>query len=115
MRRLWQVADARRVPLRTIIAAVVVVGGAYLAGKLVYRLRDVFLLFLVAGFIALLLNPIVVILQRYVVRRRGFAVLIVTLMALLAFLGLAVAFGYPMVGAITPFADKPPSSGASVQ
>jgi predicted PurR-regulated permease PerM len=115
MRRLWHGADARRVPLRTIIAAVLVVGGAYLAGKLVYRLRDVFLLFLVAGFIALLLNPIVTLLQRYVVRRRGFAVLIVTMVALLAFLGLAVAFGYPMVGAITHLADKLPSYVASVQ
>ena len=115
MRRLWHGADARRVPLRTIIAAVVVVGGAYLAGKLVYRLRDVLLLFLVAGFIALLLNPIVVLLQRYVVRRRGFAVLIVTMVALLAFLGLAVAFGYPLVGAITHLADKLPSYVASVQ
>jgi predicted PurR-regulated permease PerM len=115
MRRLWHGADARRVPLRTIIAAVVVVGGAYLAGKLVYRLRDVFLLFLVSGFIALLLNPVVALLQRYVVRRRGFAVLIVTMVALLAFLGLAVAFGYPLVGAITHLADKLPSYVASVQ
>jgi predicted PurR-regulated permease PerM len=115
MRRLWHGADARRVPLRTIIAAVVVVGGAYLAGKLVYRLRDVFLLFLVSGFIALLLNPVVTLLQRYVVRRRGFAVLVVTMVALLAFLGLAVAFGYPLVGAITHLADKLPSYVASVQ
>jgi predicted PurR-regulated permease PerM len=115
MRRLWHGADVRRVPLRTIFAAVVVVGGAYLAGKLVYRLRDVFLLFLVAGFIALLLNPVVMLLQRYVVRRRGFAVLIVTMVALLAFLGLAVAFGYPLVNAITHLADKLPSYVASVQ
>jgi predicted PurR-regulated permease PerM len=115
MRRLWRGADAHRVPLRTIIAAVVVVGGAYLAGKLVYRLRDVLLLFLVAGFIALLLNPIVTLLQRYVVRRRGFAVFIVTLVALLAFLGLAVAFGYPLVNAITHLANKLPSYVASVQ
>jgi predicted PurR-regulated permease PerM len=41
----------------------------YLAGKLVYRLRDVILLMVVAGFIALILNPFVVYVQRWVPRR----------------------------------------------
>jgi predicted PurR-regulated permease PerM len=115
MRRLWQGADSRRVPLRTIVVAVLVVGAAYLAGKLVYRLRDIFLLFLVAGFIALLLNPAVRLLQRYVVRRRGLAVLVVTMAALFVFLGLAVAFGYPLVNAITNLADRLPDYVASAQ
>jgi len=115
LRRLWRGADDRGVPLRTIIVAVLVVAVAYLAGKLVYRLRDVFLLFLVAGFIALLLNPIVVLLQRSGLRRRGLAVLVVTLAALLVFLGLLVAFGYPLVNAITDFANKLPSYIASAQ
>jgi predicted PurR-regulated permease PerM len=115
MRRLWQGADSRKVPLRTIVAAVLVVGAAYLAGKLVYRLRDVFLLFLVAGFIALLLNPVVTLLQRYVVRRRGLAVLLVSVVALIVFLGLAAAFGYPLVNAITDLADKLPSYVTSAQ
>src|SRR5215469_8433220 len=84
MRRLWRGADTSGVPLRTIIAAVVVVAVAYLGALLVYRLRNVFLLFMVAGFIALLLNPAVTLLQRTMVRRRGFAVLAVTLVALLA-------------------------------
>ncbi|MGD0559441.1 MAG: hypothetical protein ABSA93_31270, partial [Streptosporangiaceae bacterium] len=66
MSRLWAAADRRKVPLRTIVVAVVVVGVAFLAGKLVYRLRDVMLLIVVAGFIALLLNPLVVMLQRHV-------------------------------------------------
>jgi hypothetical protein len=35
------------------------VGAVYLAGKLACRLRDVLLLILVAGFVALLLNPLV--------------------------------------------------------
>jgi predicted PurR-regulated permease PerM len=115
MRRLWRGADNRGVPLRTIIAAVVVVAVAYLAALLVYRLRSVFLLFMVAGFIALLLNPAVVVLQRTIVRRRGFAVLVVTLVALLAFLGLLVAFGYPLVNGITSLADKLPGYVASAQ
>jgi predicted PurR-regulated permease PerM len=113
--RLWKAADLRGVPLRTIIVAVVVVGLAYLAGKLVYRLRDVVLLLLVAGFVALILNPLVVVLERRVVKRRGAAVAIVTLVTVLIFLGLAVAFGYPLVGAVTHLADQLPSYVASAE
>jgi len=113
--RLWKAADARRVPLRTIVVAVVVVVLFFLAGKLVYRLRDVVLLVVVSGFIAILLNPLVLILQRYVVRRRGFAVSIVTLLAVAAFLGLAFLFGYPLVNATTHFANRLPEYVASVQ
>lgn len=113
MARLWQAADRRGVPLRTIVAAVLVIGACYLAAKLVYRLRDVMLLLLVAGFIALILNPLVLLLQRYVVHRRGLAVTLVTAAALVVFLGLAVAFGYPLVNAITHLADRLPSYVAS--
>ena len=115
MARLWHAADLRRVPLRTIITAVVVVAVFYLAGKLVYRLRDVVLLVLVAGFVAVILNPLVLILQRSVVKRRGFAVLLVTLLAVLVFLGLALTFGWPLVNATTHLANKLPSYVASVQ
>ena len=75
--RLWDAAELRKVPLRTIIAAILAVAFFFLAGKLIYRLRDVVLLLLVAGFLALILNPLVLVLQRYVVRRRGFAVTLV--------------------------------------
>jgi predicted PurR-regulated permease PerM len=115
MSRLWAAADRRKVPLRTIVVAVVVVGVAFLAGKLVYRLRDVMLLIVVAGFIALLLNPLVVMLQRHVVARRGLAVTIVGVWTLLVFAGLSLAFGYPLVGAITHLADRLPSYVASAQ
>jgi hypothetical protein len=57
-------AAAHGVPLATIIVSVAVVSGTYLAGKLIYRLRDMVLLMVVAGFIALLLNPLVLYLQR---------------------------------------------------
>jgi predicted PurR-regulated permease PerM len=115
MQRLWRGADNRSVPLRTIIAAVVVVAITYLGALLVYRLRGVFLLFMVAGFIALLLNPAVTLLQRTIVRRRGLAVLVVTLIALLFFLGLLAAFGYPLVNGVTSLADKLPGYVASAQ
>ena len=107
--RLWRSSESRGIPLRAILATVAVVVVAYLAGKLLYRLRDVILLMAVAGFIALLLNPLVVYLQRWRVRRRGFAVAIVTFWAVLVFAGLAVAFGYPLVNAVTHLADQLPS------
>jgi predicted PurR-regulated permease PerM len=113
--RLWDSAESKGIPLRAILAAVGVVVVAYLAGKLLYRLRDVLLLMAVSGFVALLLNPLVVFLQRWKVRRRGFAVAIVTLWAVLVFAGLAAVFGYPLVGAVTHLADRLPSYVNSAQ
>jgi len=86
-----------------------VVVATFLAGKLLYRLRDVVLVVTVAGFVALLLNPMVVALQRWKVPRRGYAVAIVTFWAVLVFAGLALAFGYPLVNGITHLADKLPT------
>jgi len=94
--RLWQAAESRNIPLRAILATVAVVVLVYLAAQLIDRLRGVLLLLVVAGFIALLLNPVVVALQQPL-RRRGFAVAVVTLLAVLAFGGLATAFGYPLI------------------
>ena len=51
------------IPLQAFVAPVAMVSAAYLAGKLLYRLRDVVLLLLVAAFIAVLLNPLVAALQ----------------------------------------------------
>ena len=87
----------------------------YLAGKLLYRIKDIVLLIVVAGFIALLLNPIVVLVQRRLVPRRGAAVAIVTLWATLVFIGLAVAFGYPLVNGITHLSDALPTYVANAQ
>jgi predicted PurR-regulated permease PerM len=106
---LWRSAESRGIPLRAILATVAVVVVTFLAGKLLYRLRDVILLMAVSGFIALLLNPLVVYLQRWKVPRRGFAVAIVTFWAVLVFAGLAVAFGYPLVRAVTHLSDRLPS------
>jgi predicted PurR-regulated permease PerM len=107
--RLSNAADLKKIPLRTIIVSILAVAFFYLAGKLIYRLRDVLLLIMVAGFIALILNPLVLLLQKYVVKRRGLAVTLVALIALGAFAGLAYEFGDPLVTGITNFADKLPS------
>ena len=113
--RLLRAADRRHVPLLTILVTVAVVAATYLAGLLIYRIRTILLLILVAGFVALLLNPIVNILQRRLVRRRGGAVTIVTILATLVFIGFAVAFGYPLVNGITNLADKLPTYVANAQ
>ncbi len=106
--RILRWADLKSVPLRAILVTIALVVAVYLVGKLLYRLRDVVLLMLVGGFIALVLNPLVVALQRWRVPRRGLAVTIVTLWAALLFAGLAVAFGYPLVNSITHFANDLP-------
>jgi predicted PurR-regulated permease PerM len=113
--RLLRDAERRRVPLLTILVTVGVVVAVYLAGKLLYRIKDILLLILVAGFISLLLNPIVVLVQRKLVPRRGAAVAIVTLWATLVFIGLAVAFGYPLVNGITHLSDQLPTYVANAQ
>jgi predicted PurR-regulated permease PerM len=107
--RLWQAAESRGIPLRAILTTVAVVVAVYLIGKVIYRLRDVLLLIIAAGFIALLLNPLVVALQRWKVPRRGLAVAIVTFWGVLVFAGLAVAFGYPLINGVTHLANRLPS------
>jgi len=106
--RLWQAAESRRIPLRAILATVAIVVLVYLAAQLIDRLRGVLLLLVVAGFIALLLNPLVVGLQR-VLRRRGVAVAVVTLIAVAAFGGLATAFGYPLINGMSHLAADLPA------
>src|SRR5271165_2458992 len=106
--RIQKWADFRVVPLRTILVAVGVLVVVYLMGQLLYRLRDVVLLIVVGSFVALVLNPAVVALQRWKIRRRGLAVTVDTLWSLLIFVGLAFAFGHPLVNAITHFANSLP-------
>jgi predicted PurR-regulated permease PerM len=105
---LWQAAETRHIPLRAILVTVGVVVLTFMVGKLLYRLRDVLLLVAVSGFVALLLNPLVVALQRWKIRRRGIAVAVVTIWALIVFAGLAFAFGSPLVSGITHLADRLP-------
>ncbi len=107
--RLRAAAAARGIPLAAIITAVAVVALTFLAGKLLYRLRDVVLLIVVAGFVALILNPLVLYLQRWRIKRRGWAVAVVTIWAAVVFAGLAVAFGQPLVSGLTHLAQRLPS------
>ena len=106
--RVLSAAAAHGVPLATIVAAVAVVAATYLAGKLIYRLRDVVLLMAVAGFVAVILNPLVVYLQHRRIRR-GWAVAIVTVWAVLVFVGLVVAFGYPLVNSLSHLSEQLPA------
>jgi short-subunit dehydrogenase len=116
--RLFEAADRRHVPLRTILATVAVVVATYLptylAGQLIYRLWDIVLLMLLAGFTAMLLNPAVAKVQQRI-PRGGPAVAIVTLCAALVFIGLAAAFGVPLVNGITHLAGRMPGYVASAQ
>ena len=101
-------ADVNRVPVRAILFTIAVVVGVYALGQVLFRLRNILLLGLVGGFLALILNPLVVALQHWRIRRRGAAVAIVGLGALLVFIGLAVLFGYPLVNGVTHLANALP-------
>ena len=108
-RRLRDAAVKRGVPLATILVTVGVVVLVYLAGKLAYRIRDILLMIAVAGFVSLILNPLVVALQRWRIRRRGWAVAIVAIWTVLVFVGLLAAFGYPLAHGVTHFSQGLPS------
>ncbi len=107
--RLWDAAESRGIPLRAILATAAVVVAVYAAAKLLYHLRAVLLLVVMAAFIAMLLNPLVVALQRWRVKRRGWAVTVVIFWGLVVFVGLAFAFGYPLANGITHLAQDLPS------
>jgi predicted PurR-regulated permease PerM len=106
---LFKRAEANNIPLKTILTTIGIIILVFFAGKILYRLREILLLMLVGGFIALLLNPLVDVLQRWKLRRRGTAVFVVMLFAVLAFMGLAFAFGYPLVNSMTHLANNLPS------
>jgi predicted PurR-regulated permease PerM len=68
-----------------------------------------------ASFVAVLLNPLVVALQRWRIKRRGLAVAIVIIWGLVVFFGLALAFGYPLANGITHLADNLPGYVSAVE
>ncbi|MGA2294519.1 MAG: hypothetical protein ABSG24_04755, partial [Acidimicrobiales bacterium] len=107
--RIFQRADEHQVPLRTILVTVGIVVAVYLTGKVLVRLRVVLMLMVVGAFLALILNPEVVWLQRWKIRRRGAAVLLVALASVVVFVGLAFVFGYPLIHALTNLANTLPS------
>jgi predicted PurR-regulated permease PerM len=107
--RLFLRAQKNNVPLKSILTTVFVVAVVFVAGEILFRLKVVILLMLVGGFIALLLNPLVTMLQRWKLPRRGAAVFVVVAVSVLVFVGLAVAFGYPLVNSTTHLANALPS------
>src|SRR5664280_1198911 len=107
--RILERADATNVPLRTIMVSVMTVAGVYVTAMLLYRLRYLLMLMLVGGFVALILNPLVAILQRWKIHRRGLAVAVVGVLSFFVFILLAVAFGYPLINSLTHLANTLPS------
>lgn len=78
-------AESRGIPLWTIVTIIALAAAIDLGGKVLYRLRDIVILLAVSGFIALILNPLVVLMQRRIAPRRNAAVAIVTVSAVLIF------------------------------
>ena len=107
--RILRRAEVDQVPLRTILVTVSTVVAFFIVGKLLYRLRDILLLMLVGAFFAVIVNPLVVILERWKIRRRGAAVAIVALLSIFVFFALAFAFGYPLVNGLTHLANTLPA------
>jgi len=112
--RLFASASARGVPLRTILAVDAVVIATWVLYRLLGRLREVILWVLIAAFIALVLDPAVVALQRHRFRR-GAAVGVVFAVAVLVFGGLLALFGYPLVDSLTRVAERLPTMVDQVQ
>jgi len=106
--RLFAAARDRGIPLPTILVVDAVVILTWLAYRLLGRLREIILWILIAAFIALVLDPAVVFLQRHRVRRAA-AVGMVFAVALLTFAGLLGLFGYPLVNALTHFGEQLPT------
>jgi predicted PurR-regulated permease PerM len=105
--RLFAAFSRKGVPLRTILTVDAVVIVTWVLYRLLGRLREVILWILIAAFISLVLNPAVVALQRWRLRRTA-AVVLVFVAAVLAFTGLLVLFGYPLVNSLTHFAEQLP-------
>ena len=93
---------------------VAVLAGACLLGLLAYLVRDVLLLMLIAGFLALVLNPLVLLLEGRL-HRRGAAAAVVVAMAAVAFLALAAAFGHPLASGLAQLAHRIPSDVAAAE
>ena len=112
--RLFAAASAKGVPLRTILTIDAVVIATWVCYRLLGRLREVILWILIAAFIALVLNPSVHFLQRHGLRR-GSAVGVVLAGAFVAFVGLLVLLGYPLVNSLTHVAERLPTMVNQVQ
>jgi predicted PurR-regulated permease PerM len=93
---------------RSILLVIGLVLATLLALRLVSATRDLIVWLLVALFLAMALNPAVEWLQRRWVRRRGAAVAIVFLLALLVIVGIAATFVPTLVREVNDFANAVP-------
>ncbi len=112
--RLFAAADARGVPLRTILAVDAVVIATWILYRVVGRLREIILWAFIAAFVAVVLDPAVVFLERHRFRR-GPAVGMVFVVALVVFAGLLALFGYPLVNSVTHVAEQLPAMTRQVE
>ncbi len=112
--RVLAAAQAKGVPLRTILTIDAVVIGTWVGYRLLSRLRDVILWILIAAFIAVVLNPAVIILQRHRIRRTP-AVALVFLGGVVVFAGLLGLFGYPLINSLTHFATQLPTMARQLE
>jgi predicted PurR-regulated permease PerM len=108
-------AESRGIPLWTIVTIIALAAAIYVGGKVLYRLRDILILLAMSGFIALILNPLVVSLQRRIAPCRSVAVAIVTVSAVLIFVGVAVGCGYPLAAGISHLANQLPGYVANAE
>jgi predicted PurR-regulated permease PerM len=106
--RFFAAFTERGVPLRTILTVDAVVILTWIGFRLVGRLREVILWTLIAAFVALVLNPAVVFLQRHRIGRAP-AIGLVFMSAVLVFAGLLGLFGYPLINSLTHFAEQLPA------
>lgn len=113
--RLRGRAESRGIPLWTIVTTIAVVATIYLGGELLFHLRVIVMLLAASGFVALSLNPLVVMLQRRIAPRRSTAVAIVTISAVLVFTGLAVGCGYTLATGVSHLAARLPGYVASAE
>ena len=101
-------AARQRVPWRTIIASVAVVGAALLSVVLVVHLARIIAWLVVAGFFAVILSPAVDWLERRAHLRRGLATAIVIVTVLALFALMLWAFITPVVHGVQKFVDDLP-------
>jgi predicted PurR-regulated permease PerM len=113
-RKIEEHAQLDGVPLATILTVAVVAAALYLTGKLLYTVRDVVFLFLTAALVAVIVDPLVVLLEKRV-HKRGVAVFVVTGWTLVVAVGLVILFGYPLLNSLTHTAERLPQYLTNVQ
>jgi predicted PurR-regulated permease PerM len=103
------VSRRERVPLRTIVATVGVVLATAAILLLGWQVRRVLTWIVVAALLAVILGPVVDVVERRLHMRRPLATLLVFLVVLMALAGLLAAFIHPLVKEGGQFADRAPA------